>query len=95
MSWSWVLTLFGRYVDLQKAYTVLVGNVYKTIYNIMLRRQSEMEEPLLKAVLEKRQRTDVAQDEERFLTRNERELLAHWEKTQMLISQMRLDHLHR
>ena len=67
-------------MDLQKAYTVLVGNLYKTLYNIVSRRQSEQEEPLLKAVLEKRQRTDVAQDEERLLTRNERELLTQWEK---------------
>ena len=34
----------------------------------------------MKAVLEKRQRTDVSQDEERLLTRNERELLAQWDK---------------
>lgn len=34
----------------------------------------------MKAVLEKRQRSDVSQDEERYLTRNEREVLATWEK---------------
>ncbi|KAM5539045.1 hypothetical protein V8D89_007268 [Ganoderma adspersum] len=68
------------YVDLQKAYNVILGNMYKTLYNIAARRQSEQEESNLKAVLEKRQRSDVSQDEERLLTRNERELLARWEK---------------
>ena len=54
--------------------------MYKTLYNIAARRQAEQDEPLLRAVLEKRQRSDVSQDEERLLTRNERELLAQWEK---------------
>lgn len=69
-----------RYVDLQKAYSVILGNMYKTLYNIAARRQSEQEESSLKAVLEKRQRSDVSQDEERLLTRNERDMLARWEK---------------
>lgn len=82
-----------RYVDLQKAYTVLVGNLYKALYNIMTRRQSEQEEPVLKAVLEKRQRTDVMQDEGRLLTRNERELLAQWEKKRekLTVLEMRVE----
>jgi DNA-directed RNA polymerase III subunit RPC3 len=80
-------------VDLRKAYTVLVGKLYKTLYNIITRRHSEQEEPLLKAVLEKRQRTDVALDEERLLTRNERELLAQWEKRRekLTILEMRVE----
>ena len=69
-----------RYVDLQKTYAVLLGILYKTLHNIAARRQAEAEEPVVKAVLEKRQRTDVMQDEERLLTRNEREVLAQWEK---------------
>lgn len=86
-------TFFLWYVDLQKAYTVLVGHLYKTLYNIILRRQSEQEEPLLKAVLEKRQRTDVIQDEERLLTRNERELLSQWEKKRekLTVLEMRVE----
>lgn len=67
-------------MDLQKAYSVLLGTLYKALYNIASRKQSEEEEPSVKAVLEKRQRSDVSQDEERFLTRNEREILAQWEK---------------
>ena len=48
---------------------------------------------MLKAVLEKRQRTDVAQDEERLLTRNERELLAQWEKKRekLTVLEMRVE----
>ena len=59
----------------------------------MTRRQSEQEEPVLKAVLEKRQRTDVMQDEGRLLTRNERELLAQWEKKRekLTVLEMRVE----
>ncbi|KAL6309048.1 RNA polymerase III subunit RPC82-domain-containing protein [Sparassis latifolia] len=73
-------TFYLWYVDLQKAYSVLLNNLYKTLYNIGMRRQAEKEEPSVKAVLDKRQRSDVSQDEERLLTRNEREVLAQWEK---------------
>ncbi|OSD02907.1 hypothetical protein PYCCODRAFT_1435188 [Trametes coccinea BRFM310] len=81
------------YVDLQKASTVQLRNLYKTLYNIAARRQAEQDEPLLKAVLEKRQRTDVSQDEERLLTRNERELLAEWEKKRekLTVLEMRVE----
>ncbi|CDO70737.1 hypothetical protein BN946_scf184798.g52 [Trametes cinnabarina] len=81
------------YVDLQKASAVQVRNLYKTLYNIAARRQAEQDEPLLKAVLEKRQRTDVSQDEERLLTRNERELLAEWEKKRekLTVLEMRVE----
>ncbi|KAI0797830.1 RNA polymerase III subunit RPC82-domain-containing protein [Abortiporus biennis] len=73
-------TFYLWYVDLQKAYSVLLVSLYKTLYNIACRRQAEEEEPSVKAVLEKRQRSDVSQDEERLLTRNEREIIAQWEK---------------
>lgn len=69
-----------RYVDLGKASATLLRNAYKTLYNIGKRRQAEAEEPLVKAILEKSQRSDVSQDVERLLTRNEREELATWEK---------------
>jgi hypothetical protein len=45
--------VFARYVDLRKAYATLLRNAYKTLYNIGKRRQTEAEEPLVKAVLEK------------------------------------------
>ena len=72
--------MFVRYVDLRKAYATLLRNAYKTLYNIGKRRQTEVEEPLVKAILEKSRRSDVSQDVERLLTRNEREELAAWEK---------------
>ena len=59
---------------------MLLSHLYKTLYNISVRRQTEENDPLVKAVLEKRQRSDVSQDEARLLTRNERETLAGWEK---------------
>ena len=82
-----------RYVDLQKAYTVLLGHMYKTLYNIATRREVEEGEPALKAVLEKRQRSDVSQDEERLLTRNEREILAEWDKKRdkLTVLEMRVE----
>lgn len=82
-----------RYVDLQKASTVQLRSLYKTLYNIATRRQAEQEEPNLKAVLDKRQRSDVSQDEERLLTRNERELLAQWEKKRekLTVLEMRVE----
>lgn len=73
-------SVFARYVDLRKAYATLLRSAYKTLYNIGARRQAETEEPLVKAILEKSQRSDVSQDVERLLTRNEREELAAWEK---------------
>ena len=72
--------VFARYVDLKKAYATLLRNAYKTLHNIGKRRQTEAEEPLVKAILEKSQRSDVSQDVERLLTRNEREELAAWER---------------
>lgn len=68
----------SRYVDQQKAYSVLLLNLYKTLYNISLRKLAESEEPLVKAVLAKRERKDVSQDEG-LLTRNERDVLREWE----------------
>lgn len=87
------VSLYCRYVDLQKAYSVLLGDLYKTLYNIGARRQAEEEEPGVKAVLEKRQRSDVSQNEERLLTRNEREVLAEWEKRRdkLTVLEMRVE----
>lgn len=43
-----------------------------------MRKQAETNEASVKAVLEKRERSDVSQDEG-LLTRNERETLREWE----------------
>lgn len=81
-----------RYVDLQKAYSMLLVDMYKTLYNISLRRQSECEVPEIKAVLEKRERIDVSQDET-LLSRLERELLRGWEEKQerLCVLEMRVE----
>ncbi|KAA1474824.1 hypothetical protein DENSPDRAFT_852553 [Dentipellis sp. KUC8613] len=78
-------TFYLWYVDLQKAYSVLLVNLYKTLHNISIRRQTEGKEAAVKAVLEKRQRSDVSQDES-LLTRNEREVLQEWETKQMKLT---------
>lgn len=81
-----------RYVDLRKAYSVLLGNLYKTLYNIGTRRQAEKDEPGVKAVLEKRERSDVSQDES-LLTRMERDVLKEWENKQekLTVLEMRVE----
>jgi DNA-directed RNA polymerase III subunit RPC3 len=86
------LIIFFRWVDLQKAYSVLLVSLYKTLYNISLRRQAEEEEPGLKAVLEKRERSDVSQDEN-LLTRLERDVLKEWEgkKERLTVLEMRVE----
>ena len=84
---------YHRYVDLQKAYAVLLSHLYKILYNIMTRKQAEKDDPLVNSVLEKRQRSDVSQDEERLLTRNERETLVEWEKKteKLTVLEMRVE----
>jgi len=79
-------------VDLQKAYSVLLGSLYKTLYNIGVRRRAEEEEPGLKAVLDKRERSDVSQDEN-LLTRMERDILEEWEvkKEKLTMLEMRVE----
>ncbi|KAH6871118.1 hypothetical protein BKA70DRAFT_1379517 [Coprinopsis sp. MPI-PUGE-AT-0042] len=67
-------TFYLWYVDLFKGYTALLGNAYKTLYNISARRRAEREVTEVKTVLEKSSRTDVQQDES-LLTRLERETL--------------------
>lgn len=67
-------TFYLWYVDLFKGYTALLGNAYKTLYNISARRRAEREVAEVKTVLEKSSRTDVQQDES-LLTRMERDTL--------------------
>ncbi|KAG1819506.1 RNA polymerase III subunit RPC82-domain-containing protein [Suillus subaureus] len=80
------------HVDLHKAYSALLGHLYKTLYNIGMRRQAEQEEPTVKAVLAKRARTDVAQDET-LLSRMERDVLKEWETKQekLTVLEMRVE----
>ena len=83
-----------RYVDLQKAFSVILGNLYKTLYNIMARRRAEREISDISVVLEKCERSDVSQDES-LLTRLERDLLKEWQtkQTKLGVLEMRVEEI--
>ncbi|EKM82848.1 hypothetical protein AGABI1DRAFT_68847 [Agaricus bisporus var. burnettii JB137-S8] len=71
-------TFYLWYVDQHKAFSTILGQVYKSLYNISVRQRAEREIPEVKAVLEKKERSDVRQDEG-LLTRLEREIAQEWE----------------
>ncbi|RDB21019.1 DNA-directed RNA polymerase III subunit RPC3 [Hypsizygus marmoreus] len=85
-------TYYLWYVDLHKAYSVILGNLYKTLYNVGMRRRAEMEANEVKAVLEKRERSDVSQDES-LLSRLERDILQGWEekRKRLTVLEMRVE----
>jgi DNA-directed RNA polymerase III subunit RPC3 len=58
---------------------VLLAHFYKTLYNLSIRRRAEEEEPGIAAIIEKRERSGIGQDES-ALTRIEQEILRDWEK---------------
>ncbi|KAL0061108.1 RNA polymerase III subunit C82 [Marasmius tenuissimus] len=67
------------YVDVERALIGILGGLYKTLYNISARRQAERDDPMLVAVLEKRERTDVKEDES-LLSPLERDMIRSWEE---------------
>lgn len=85
-------TIYLWYVDLQKAYSVLLVNFYKTLYNIGARRRAEQEDPTVKAVLAKSERSDVREDPS-LLSRVEREVLTAWEerRDKLSVLEMRVE----
>ncbi|EAU88388.2 hypothetical protein CC1G_05154 [Coprinopsis cinerea okayama7 len=85
-------TFYLWYVDLYKAYSSLLGNAYKTLYNISARRRAEREVTEVKTILEKSLRTDVQQDEN-LLTRMEREVLQQWREreTRLTVLESRVE----
>ncbi|TFL07382.1 RNA polymerase III subunit RPC82 helix-turn-helix domain-containing protein [Pterulicium gracile] len=85
-------TFYLWYVDLDKAYSAVLSRLYKTLYNISVRYSAELQEPELKAVLEKRQRTDISSDES-LLTRIERETIQKWDdkRDRLTVLQARVD----
>ncbi|PPQ69858.1 hypothetical protein CVT26_014135 [Gymnopilus dilepis] len=87
-------TFYLWYVDHHKAFQVILGGVYKTLYNILARRRAEREHGDIAAVLEKRARSDVSQDEG-LLTRVERETLEDWEakETKLTVLEIRVEEL--
>ncbi|KAG5645878.1 hypothetical protein DXG03_005025 [Asterophora parasitica] len=86
------LRLMLMCVDLHKAYSVILGNLYKTLYNVGMRRRAEEEASEVKAVLEKRERSDVSQDES-LLSRLERDIVKEWEGKQkrLTVLEMRVE----
>jgi DNA-directed RNA polymerase III subunit RPC3 len=66
------------YVDPQKTAMGVLGQMYKVLFNIGRRRVGESESGLVRAVLEKRRRSDVEEDVG-LLSRNEREVLEEYE----------------
>lgn len=70
----------------------MLSRLYKTLYNISVRYSAELQEPELKAVLEKRQRTDISSDES-LLTRIERETIQKWDdkRDRLTVLQARVD----
>lgn len=85
-------TIYLWYVDLRKAYSVLLGNFYKTLYNIGARRLAEEEDETVKAVLAKSERSDVREDQS-LLSRVEREVLKTWEerRDKLTVLEMRVE----
>ncbi|KAH7877894.1 RNA polymerase III subunit RPC82 helix-turn-helix domain-containing protein [Lentinula edodes] len=69
-------------VDIPKAFSYILNVLYKTLYNISARRQAEREDPMLIAVLNKRERSDVSVDVEGLLSQHEKEVLKAWEEKQ-------------
>ncbi|KAF9036938.1 hypothetical protein BDZ89DRAFT_1061628 [Hymenopellis radicata] len=85
-------TIYLWYVDLAKAYSVILGQLYKTLYNISLRRQTERDAPLVRAVLQKRERTDVKMDES-LLSSLDRDIIEGWEQKEerLTVLEMRVE----
>ncbi|KAF7311638.1 RNA polymerase III subunit C3 [Mycena kentingensis (nom. inval.)] len=81
------------HVDSTKALSVILGNVYKTLYNIGVRRQTEKEDGMLKAVLEKRERSDVSENEEGLMSRMELDMIREWEekREKMTVLELRVE----
>ncbi|KAG8756021.1 RNA polymerase III subunit C82 [Serendipita sp. 396] len=75
-------TSYFWYVDLARATKVVLETLLKTMANIMERKAAESEMPVLKTLLEARNRTDVAEDES-LLTIPEKQLLQRWEEKMM------------
>ena len=79
------LTHNPRHLDLRKAYAVLLSSLISTLANLLERQAAESSHSAFKAVLEKRDRTDVAEDQD-LLTRPEKEMLQEWEERMMRLT---------
>ncbi len=71
---------------------MILGQLYKTLHNISSRRQTEREAPLVRAVLQKRERTDVKMDEN-LLSSLDRDIIDAWEQKEerLTVLEMRVE----
>ena len=71
---------------------MLLGNFYKTLYNIEMKRRAEKEDATVRAVLEKSERSDVREDPS-LLSRHERDVLRGWEerRDKLTVLEMRVE----
>ena len=66
-------------MDLPKTYAVLLRNLYKTLFNIQMRKRAEEEDnALIRGILDKCERGGMRDESQ--LTRPEREMLADWQR---------------
>jgi len=79
------LTHNSRHLDLRKAYVVLLSSLTNTLANLLEREAAESSHSAFRSVLEKRERTDVAEDQD-LLTRPEKELLQESEERMMRLT---------
>jgi DNA-directed RNA polymerase III subunit RPC3 len=81
-----------RHVDLAKANAVILSILIKTVANIFERKVAESERPLVKALLETRERMHVAEDRD-LLTVAEKRILQQWEDkmVKLTVLEARLD----
>ncbi|KIM32168.1 hypothetical protein M408DRAFT_326822 [Serendipita vermifera MAFF 305830] len=73
-------------VDLKKVNAVMLSTLTKTMANILERKAAESERnPMLRTLLETRERTDVAEDET-LLSAGDKKLLERWEEKMMKLA---------
>lgn len=68
---------------------MILGNLYKTLYNIGVRRQAEKDEPIVKAVLEKSERTDIMEGDG-LLSAYEKTVLEEWERKRLRLTALEM-----
>ncbi|GAA6024508.1 hypothetical protein JCM10207_000399 [Rhodosporidiobolus poonsookiae] len=83
-------TLYLWFVDFNKVVTALVGHHYKALANVQAQRQHQLERR--RGLVEKRERTDVREDES-LLSKRDREMIAEMDQTMeaLAVAEQRID----
>lgn len=81
-----------RHVDLAKTNAIILTTLIKTVANIQERKAAESERPMIKTLLQTKERTDVAEDDN-LLTPAEKQIIRQWEEKMVMLSvlEARLD----